>query len=124
MSHFIHFHTWVHNSSITFTLSLYPPVSHWYQHHNRTYFTLVFFIFVKRYFCLFKVALQEVFLWHFLVHMCYNSNGHVLYFSPFYYRLLLMMISRGLKIAYSFLYRQYITHIYILKFLPLFFLSY
>jgi hypothetical protein len=58
-----HFHTWVHNISTTltfYTLSLYPPPSHWYQHPERTCFTFLFSIFGKNVFLLFKKAIQGV----------------------------------------------------------------
>jgi hypothetical protein len=38
---------------------------------------------------------------------------HPLYFSSFYLNSFLMVISTGLKILYSFLYREYINHIHL-----------
>jgi hypothetical protein len=43
----------------------------------------------------------------------YPTLVHPLHFSPFYFSPYLMVISAGLKILYSFLYRQYINHIYL-----------
>jgi hypothetical protein len=51
--------------------------------------------------CLFKKAIQRVSLWHFHVYTYYNLNWF--YFSPFYFSLLLMVISTRLKILYLFL---------------------
>jgi hypothetical protein len=41
---------------------------------GRTYFTFLSFIFEKRHFHLFKVAIQGVSLWHFHVSMYYITN--------------------------------------------------
>jgi hypothetical protein len=41
---------------------------------------------------------------------------HLLYFSSFYLSPFLMVVSTGLKILYSFLYREYIKHIHLLNF--------
>jgi hypothetical protein len=68
---------------------------------------------------LFKIAIQGVSLWHFHVYMYYPELVHLLYFSSFYLSRLLMVILTGLKILYSFLYREYINHIHLLNFLLL-----
>jgi hypothetical protein len=44
---------------------------------------------------------------------------YLLYFSPFYLSPILMVISTGSKILYSFLYRKYINHVHLLNFLLL-----
>jgi hypothetical protein len=65
--------------SLSFTLSLYLPHPHWYQSQDRTCFTLLFFVFEKQcHFCLFKIALQGVSLWHFHEYTYYNT----LWFIP------------------------------------------
>jgi hypothetical protein len=68
----------------------------------RTCSDLLFSDFVKEkkwHFCLVKVAIRGVSLWHFHVYMYYNLNW--LYFSSFYLTPLLMVISTSLKILYS-----------------------
>jgi hypothetical protein len=74
----------VHNISTIFT-SYTLPISllHWYQHPNRTCFAFLFTIFEKIYFCLYKIAIQGVSLWHFHVYMYYNLN----WFIPSIFRL-------------------------------------
>jgi hypothetical protein len=71
----------------------------------------------KWHFCFFKIAIQAVSLWHFYVYMYYNLFiswlVHLFYFSSFCLSLFLMVISTGLKILYSFLYREYINHIHL-----------
>jgi hypothetical protein len=59
--------------SLSYTLSLYPPPSHYYQWIDRNCFTFLFSIFEKKT-CLFKMAPQVLSLWHFHVYMHYNSN--------------------------------------------------
>jgi hypothetical protein len=55
----------------------------------------------KRHFCFYKI--QGVSLWHFHVYMYCNLNWFIpLYFSPCYISLLLLVISTGFKILYSF----------------------
>jgi hypothetical protein len=47
----------------------------------------------------------------------YNLNWFISsYLSPFYLHPLLMVISIGLKILYSFMYRNYINHIHLRNF--------
>jgi hypothetical protein len=64
---------------------------------------------------LFKIATQRVSLWHFHIYMYLAQFGSSPLFSfclsPF-----LMMGSTSLKILHSFLYREYINHIYLLNF--------
>jgi hypothetical protein len=58
----------------------YPPSSHWYQSPKQDLLCLLLSDFVKEkkwHFCLFKVTLQEVSLWHFYVHMYYNLNWFI-----------------------------------------------
>jgi hypothetical protein len=57
---------------------------------------------------LFKITTQVVSLWHFHVYMYYNPNWFISSFFFFYLCSLLIVISTGLKILYSFLYRKYI----------------
>jgi hypothetical protein len=61
---------------------------------------------------LFKIAMQGISLWHFHVCMYYNPIGSSPPFFSFYLsrRSLLMVISTGLKILYSFLCRKCISH--------------
>jgi hypothetical protein len=78
MSHFsIFIHEYiiflVHSDSFTFSLNHSP--SYWYS--DRTCFTFLFSVFEKRLFCLFKIAIQGVSLWHFNVHMYYNLNWFI-----------------------------------------------
>jgi hypothetical protein len=77
----------------------------------------------KWHFCLFKIAIQGVSLWHFRTYVLEPELAHLLYFSPFYLSPLLMLISTGLKFLCSFLYRKHINHIHLLSFLLLPFLS-
>jgi hypothetical protein len=53
------------------------------------------------------------------MYVLYPELVHPLYFFSFYLRPLLMVISTRLKIPYSSLYRKYISHIHLLKFLVL-----
>jgi hypothetical protein len=53
------------------------------------------------------------------IYVLYPKLVHPLHFSPFYLSPLIMVISAGLKILHSFLYRKYITNIYLLSFIPL-----
>jgi hypothetical protein len=54
------------------------------------------------------------------ISMCtITPNGSSLYFSPVYLSPFLMVGSPGLRILYSFLYREYIGHIHLLSFLLL-----
>jgi hypothetical protein len=72
------FYTWIHNISTSFSL-LNPFLishmhTHWYQSPDRNCFTFLLSIFEKRHVCLFRIALQGVFLWHFYVYMYDNLN--------------------------------------------------
>jgi hypothetical protein len=76
-----HFCTWVHGVFIRFSLShpfLIPSHSHWYQSQTGTILLSCSPFLKKMHFCLFKIALQGVSLWHFHVHMFYNSNRFML----------------------------------------------
>jgi hypothetical protein len=53
------------------------------------------------------------------IYVLYPELVHPLYFSPFYLSPLLMVISTGLHILYSFSYRKYINHIHLFNFLLL-----
>jgi hypothetical protein len=56
-------------------LSLYPPPPTYPHHPDKTYFTLLVSIFVKKWhFCLFKTVIQGVALWHFHVYQYYFPN--------------------------------------------------
>jgi hypothetical protein len=72
----------LHSSS--YILSLYPTPSHWYLLLERTYYTFLFSIFEKRYFCLLKIAIQGVSLWHFHVCMYYNPYWFIISVFLFY----------------------------------------
>jgi hypothetical protein len=77
MSHFsifIHEYIILPLKSPSYTLSLYPSPSYWYQPPGRICFILLFFVFEKKHFCLFKVAVQGISFWHFHSYMYYNSN--------------------------------------------------
>jgi hypothetical protein len=65
-------------------------------------------------FYLLKIATLGVFLWHFHVYM-YILKPELVYlsFPSFCLSSLIMVISTGLKILYSFLYREYINHIHL-----------
>jgi hypothetical protein len=78
----------------------------------------------KRHFCLFKIAIHGVSSWHFNVYMYYNLNwfSSLQFFS--FLPCPLMVISTGLKILCSFLYKKFINLIHLLNFLLLPFLSY
>jgi hypothetical protein len=65
---------------------------------------------------LFKIATQGVSMWFFHVFMYHNridSSSLPFFFLPIP---LLMVVSTGLKIWYSFLYSKYINHIHLLSF--------
>jgi hypothetical protein len=59
----------VHNippCSPSYTFSLYPPPKqNLFYHPVHSW---------KQHFCLFKIAMQGVLLWHFHGYMCYNPN--------------------------------------------------
>jgi hypothetical protein len=96
------------------TLSLVPTPP-----PNRTYLAFLSSVYVKRKlaFCLFKIAMQEVSMWHFHVYMYYNPNCFIP--SVFLLSTLIpfLWISAGLKILYSFFYRKYINHTHLHNFL-------
>jgi hypothetical protein len=47
------------------------------------------------------------------MYVSYPKLVHPLYFSPFYLSPLLMVISTGLKVLYSFSYRKYFNHVHL-----------
>jgi hypothetical protein len=53
------------------------------------------------------------------VYVLYPQLVYLLWLSIFYLSPFLMMVSAGLRFLYSFLYREYITHIQVLSFLLL-----
>jgi hypothetical protein len=53
------------------------------------------------------------------IYVLRSELVHPPYFLPFYLSRLLMVISTGLKILYSFLYRKYINYIHLLNFILL-----
>jgi hypothetical protein len=61
---------------------------------------------------LFKISIQGVSLWHF--HVLYPKLVHPLHFLLSTLSSFFMVISIGLNILYSFLYRKYINHIHLL----------
>jgi hypothetical protein len=75
----------------------------------------------KRHLCLFKVSIytRSFFVTFPCIYVFEPELVHLLYFSPFYLSLLLMMISTSLKFPYSFMYTEYINHIHLLNFLLL-----
>jgi hypothetical protein len=74
----------------------------------------------KMIFCLFKRAIQGEFSCdiYTCIYVLLLKLVH-LYFSPFFLGPVLMVISTGLKILHSFLYRKHINHIHLLIFLLL-----
>jgi hypothetical protein len=76
-----HWHTCEHHVHL-FTLSLPPPpLPTGTNPPGRTYSALLLSYFVKEkkwHFCLFKVGIQGVSLWHFHVYMYYNQNWLIL----------------------------------------------
>jgi hypothetical protein len=70
----------------------------------------------KWHFCLFQIVIWGVSLWHYHV-MHLTWIGLFPFFFPVYLRPFFAVISRDLKILYSFLYRNYINHIHLLSFL-------
>jgi hypothetical protein len=68
---FIHVYMIFSPYSPSYTLSLYPLPSHWYQPLERTCFTFMFSILEKSHFCLFLITLQGVSLWYFYVYVQY-----------------------------------------------------
>jgi hypothetical protein len=123
---FLCLHANVHSICTIFTL-LYPfptfcPLPLVPPTPGRTCSALSFSDFVKerkRQFCLFKIAAQGVSLWHFHVYMFFTLGWFISsIFSSFYLSPFLMVVSTGLKILYSFLYRVH-NHIHLLNFLLL-----
>jgi hypothetical protein len=54
-----------------------PPCTGANPQTIRTCFTFLFSVFEKRHFCLFKIAIQRVSLWHFHAYMYYNPNWFI-----------------------------------------------
>jgi hypothetical protein len=61
------------------------------------------------------MIIQEISLWHFM-YVLYPELVHPLHCSPFYLSPILMVISSGLNVLFSFLYRKCINHIHLLYF--------
>jgi hypothetical protein len=57
--------------SASFTLSFPLPLV---PTPRQDCFTFLFYIFIKKHFCLFKIAVQGASLWHFHVYVYYNLN--------------------------------------------------
>jgi hypothetical protein len=77
---------------------------------------------IKNNFFLFetKEATHGISSWYFHVYMCYKTSSFISsIFSSFYHWLILMVVSAGLTILYSFLYRRYVNHFHRLSFLLL-----
>jgi hypothetical protein len=94
--------------------------SHWYQFPQTGPPVLQFCKRKNWHVYLFKIAVHGVSLQHFHVYLYYNLNQLISSIfllsnlSP-----LLMVISTGLKILYSYLYGKYINYIHLLNFLLL-----
>jgi hypothetical protein len=77
-----HFYTFIHeyivflSHSPFYTLSLYPPFSHWYQPPYRTCFTLLFPIFEKKFF-VHSRYLSRVFHCDIYIYMYYKPNWFI-----------------------------------------------
>jgi hypothetical protein len=91
--------------------------SHWYQSPSQDLFSdfvkekkRFFFFYLRSYTGSFLVALR-------CIYVLYPKLVHLLYFSLVYYSPFLIRVSTGLKILYSFLYREYISHSHLLNFL-------
>jgi hypothetical protein len=70
--------------------------------------------FFKKIFCLLMMVVHGVSLWHFLTYMYYTLNcfiSSIILLSP-----LLMMISAGLNVLSSHLYKEYVNHFHLLYF--------
>jgi hypothetical protein len=65
--------------SFSYTPSCVPSTyTHWCRLRlYNTYFTFLFSVFEKRHFCLYKIAIQGVLLWHFHVYMFCNLNWFI-----------------------------------------------
>jgi hypothetical protein len=102
-----------------------PPTGATAHLHHSTCLPVLFSDFVKKkkkkwHFCLFKIAIWGVSLWHFHVYVYFITRiGLSLLFFSFYLSPLLTVILTGLKVLYSFLYREYINHIHLLNLLLL-----
>jgi hypothetical protein len=122
MSHFsifIHEYIIFQLHSVSFTLSLYSPFSHCYHLPAGPVFTFLFFLFKKGIFVCSNSSTGS-FSYDFSRYICIITQvGRVFHFFPFYLSPLFMVISTGLKILYSFLYRKYITHIHLFNFILL-----
>jgi hypothetical protein len=113
------FQSWVHNISTTFNLLHTFLISFPILLVPTPQTGPLFLKKKKRHFCVFKIALYSDLWWHFHVYAYCNLNWFI---SPIFLLstlALLMVISTGLKILYSFLYRNYINHIHHLNFLLL-----
>jgi hypothetical protein len=92
-----------------------PPFApcHWFQTPRQDlFFPLVLWSCKRKKNDFFKIAMQGDFVWHFhiYIYIYYNPNWFISSNSP-----LLMLISTGLKILYSFLYRKYNNHLHLLN---------
>jgi hypothetical protein len=103
-----HFSIFIHNyiifllHSASFSLSLYPPSSHWDQPPDRIHFTFLFFVFEKKLFLFicdrstenFFVTCPDIYNIYIYIYICiYIELDHALQFSPFNISPLLMVIS-------------------------------
>jgi hypothetical protein len=61
--------------SSSYTPSLYPPHSHWYQPPDRTILPSCSSFFKKRHFCFYKIAIQGVSLWHWKRDLKWHCDG-------------------------------------------------
>jgi hypothetical protein len=118
---FFHCHTWVYNISTVFTsytLSyLLPPTN---QYNLQTGPDLLSCSQFLRFWHFCSSYLYREFHYDISRYMCIVSQMvHPLHFSPFYLSPLLTVISTGLSVLYSFLYRKHITHVHLLSFLLL-----
>jgi hypothetical protein len=78
----------------------------------------IFWSWKKSHFSLFIIAIQVVsgsFLVAFpCIYALLPKLVHLLYFSSFFFSLLLIVVSTGLESLYSFMYREYINNIHLL----------
>jgi hypothetical protein len=97
-----------------------PCPSHCYQPLVKTCFTFLSFFFIQTkdiFLCIWW--LHREFHCNIFVYVCahiyvlYPKVGHSLHYSPFYLSPLLMAISTGVNVSYSYLHRKYIHHIYL-----------
>jgi hypothetical protein len=80
-SHFFHLHTWVHNIFTTFILLhpflIFSPIP-LVTNLRQDLFYLPVLCFWKKNFCLFKIVVESVSLWHIHVYMYYNTSWFIL----------------------------------------------